>query len=166
MAHVPYRVPCHDGQSWQWDGVRFEVLHPAAAAYDASARPNAMSCVLRITAGAHTALLTGDIEAREEAALVRSGGARMRADVLLVPHHGSRTSSTGPFLDAVAPRFALIGAGYRNRFGHPRADVVARYEARGIALLRTDLQGALRIGLSPQRIDASTFRATDPRYWR
>ncbi len=166
MGHVPYRVPCLRGQSWEWDGVRFEVLHPGTAAYESGARPNAMSCVLRITAGAQSVLLTGDIEAREEAALIREGMAALRADVLLVPHHGSRTSSTAAFLDAVSPRYALIGAGYRNRFGHPRADVVARYESRGIALLRTDTLGALRIKLAPQTIDTSTFRATDPRYWR
>lgn len=166
MAHVPYRVPCQRGQAWQVDGVRFEVLHPEPGAYASSPRPNAMSCVLRIDAGAHGALLTGDIEAREETALIRNGSAALRADVLLVPHHGSRTSSTGAFLDAVAPRYALIGAGYRNRFGHPRADVLDRYEARGIALLRTDQQGALRIRLGPDGVATATYRAAEPRYWR
>lgn len=166
MEFVPYRVPCQSGQSWQWDGVQFEVLHPPAAAYDGPARPNAMSCVLRIGAGAHAALLTGDIEARDEAALARADASRLRADVLLVPHHGSRTSSSVVFLDAVAPRHALVTAGYRNRFGHPRGDVVARYAERGIELLRTDTQGALRITLTPDAVATSTFRATAPRYWR
>jgi competence protein ComEC len=136
---------CEAGQSWTWDGVRFDMLHPRAEdfARAAEAKPNALSCVLAVTdAAGRRALLAGDIEAEQEARLVRDESAALRSDWLLVPHHGSRTSSTAAFLDAVAPTAALVQAGYRNRFGHPAVDVSERYRERGIALIRTDRCGA------------------------
>ncbi len=166
QAYSPYRIPCQAGQRWHWDGVEFRVLHPAIGDYDRALKTNAMSCVVRIEAGGHAVLLTGDIEAREEANLVASDAPALRADVLLVPHHGSRTSSTTEFVDAVAPRLAVVSAGYRNRFGHPRADIEARYQARGINLARTDQGGAVRVEIAPSGMQWSTFRARDPRYWR
>jgi len=145
---------CVAGQHWVWDGVRFEVLHPLAVDYAAMLKPNGISCVLRVGNGAATALLAGDVEAPQEAALVArhaavpsgAGGASgaLHADVLLVPHHGSKTSSTGAFLDAVAPRLALVQAGYRNRFGHPAPDVLDRYRARGIRVAASPGCGAAR----------------------
>jgi competence protein ComEC len=172
-----YRVPCRAGQTWRWDGVEFAVLHPSTAARfdDAELEPlrarrasrtNSQSCVVRIATGERALLLTGDIEANDELALLRSQPSALRADVVLVPHHGSRTSSTPEFVEAVAPRWALVAAGYRNRFGHPRADVVQRYQERGTEVLRTDAGGALRIELGADTIRATTFRATAPRYWR
>ncbi|MFO1220889.1 MAG: DNA internalization-related competence protein ComEC/Rec2 [Burkholderiaceae bacterium] len=132
---------CAAGQSWTWDGVRFEVLHPLPAAADR--KSNALSCVLRVAAAdGTTALLTGDIEAAQEAALVQRAPERLRAQLLLVPHHGSRTSSSEAFLDAVQPRVAIVQAGYRSRFGHPNPDVLARYDARGIDVVRSDRCGA------------------------
>jgi competence protein ComEC len=134
---------CAAGQRWSWDGVHFEFLHPLADDYLRVLKPNALSCVLRVVAGdGRSLLLTGDIEAAQEGALLRRLGAGLRSDVLLVPHHGSRSSSTAPFLDAVAPATALVQAGYRSRFGHPAADVVARYRAQGIELQRSDECGA------------------------
>ena len=141
--------PCVAGQAWQWDGVRFELLHPppdmlAAAVGAAAPKPNAQSCVLRVTAADGTAaLLVGDIERAQEQALL-DAGAPLAADLLLVPHHGSKTSSSAAFLDAVAPQVALVQAGYRNRFGHPAAEVAARYDARGIALVQSPQCGAAR----------------------
>jgi competence protein ComEC len=143
---------CEAGQSWQWDGVRFEVLHPLAQDYRPGARSNSLSCVLRISNGAQIALLVGDIEAAQEAALLArnatppgvQGVGALHADVLLVPHHGSKTSSTTAFIDAVAPRWAWVQAGYRNRFGHPAPEVVARYRARGIALVDSAHCGAMQ----------------------
>jgi len=140
---------CLAGQHWRWDGVEFRVLHPGPGAYDPQRRikENDRGCVLRVVAAGGAALLTADIEARAELQLVRREGDRVHAEVLLVPHHGSRTSSTAELLEAVAPSTAIASLGYRNRFGHPSAAVVARYEAAGISLRRTDLDGALRIVL-------------------
>ncbi len=142
-AH-PGHQRCQAGQSWQWDGVRFEVLHPAGEDYMRSgAKPNTMSCVLALTdARGQRLLLTGDLEAEQEARLVREQPGALKSAVLLVPHHGSKTSSSAAFLDAAAPRVALVQAGYRNRFGHPAPAVVARYEQHGITLLRSDRCGA------------------------
>ena len=140
-AAVPQQR-CRAGQRWQWDGVDFEVLHPGDEVAAAGTRPNAVSCVLRIGGAQGTALLTGDIERAQELALVERHGDALRADVLLVPHHGSRTSSSEALLAAVAPRVALVQAGYRSRFGHPAAEVVARYAARGVELVRSDACGA------------------------
>jgi competence protein ComEC len=135
---------CYAGQQWTWDAVRFTVLHPTAMEYaEASAKTNDRSCVLRVDSAFGSALLTGDIEAISEMRLVGRAAADLRADVLLVPHHGSRTSSIPAFVRAVAPTYAVFTNGYRNRFGHPRADVVARYRAVGAQILRTDLDGAV-----------------------
>jgi len=117
------------------------VLHPGADAYARSGKPNAMSCVLRVAGGGRSVLLTGDIEREQESALVVAGAA-LKSDVLVVPHHGSRTSSSAAFLDAVRPRIAVFQAGYRNRFGHPAADVVERYRERGVAIVATAACGA------------------------
>lgn len=160
-------VRCEYGQGWEWDGVSFTVLHPGPEAYGEVApggwlRPrkaNDRSCVLRVATAGARALLTGDIEARSESEML-ARGADLRADLLLVPHHGSRTSSTERFLDAVAPSVALVSSGYRSRFGHPHASVMARYASRGIALHRTDRDGALRATLraessAPPRVEPS-----------
>jgi competence protein ComEC len=156
---------CEAGQHWHWDGVDFEFLHPLAADYDAPHKPNAVSCVLRVSAGGRVALLTGDIEAAQEARLVAAEGNRLRADVLLVPHHGSKTSSTPAFLDAVAPRWALVQAGYRNRFGHPAAPVAARYAARSLTLVESAGCGAATwSSATPERLRCE--RAVAPRYWQ
>ncbi|MBT9595934.1 MAG: DNA internalization-related competence protein ComEC/Rec2 [Vitreoscilla sp.] len=136
-------LPCVAGQRWAWDGVQFEFLHPPTATPAPGTRPNAQSCVLRVRAAdGLSALLTGDIEAPQEQALVERLGAALRSDILLVPHHGSRTSSTPAFLAAVAPRVAVIQVGYRSRFGHPHPAVLSRYAASGVAVQRTDQCGA------------------------
>ncbi|MCV2356293.1 DNA internalization-related competence protein ComEC/Rec2 [Paucibacter sp. B2R-40] len=156
---------CAAGQSWLWDGVRFEVLHPQSADYQMPLKSNAMSCVLRLTsASGHSALLTGDLEAPQELALIqRSTGGALRSEVLLVPHHGSKTSSTEAFLDAVAPRWAFVQAGYRNRFGHPAPGILARYQARDIGVLSSAECGAWRwrSGQAQGQCQREQFR----RYW-
>ena len=133
---------CVAGQHWNWDGVRFEVLHPELADYRPGVSSNALSCVLKISSPQASALLVGDIEAPQERRLVAANASGLKADILLVPHHGSKTSSTAEFLDAVQPSVALAQAGYRNRFGHPVASVAARYEERSIRLVRSALCGA------------------------
>jgi len=135
---------CLAGQSWRWDGVDFEVLHPLPSDYDSTTKSNAMSCVLRISNGVKTALLAGDLEAAQELRLVGNPGVkqRLKADFLLMPHHGSKTSSTGPFLDAVQPQWALAQAGYRNRFNHPVESVLERYRQRSIQIVQSPGCGA------------------------
>lgn len=131
--------PCEAGQRWTWDGVSFEVLHPPPGPPDPQARPNHLSCTLRVQgSGGHSALLTGDIEAAQEARLVSLHGAALATEVLVVPHHGSKTSSTPAFLAAVHPSVAVIQVAYRSRFGHPHPEVLARYAALGIPVVRTD----------------------------
>ena len=143
---------CEAGVRWSWDGVEFTVLHPDAAIYDEapSRRPrkeNDRSCVLRVASRSAAVLLTGDVEARGEGEMIARGATELRVEALLVPHHGSKTSSTAAFLDAVAPSVVVDSVGYRNRFGHPHPSVAARYAGRGLALRRTDREGALRIVL-------------------
>jgi len=145
---IPH-TPCVAGQRWDWDGVHFALLHPFPGDYRPGAKTNALSCVLRVVAAdGASALLTGDVEAAGEARLVARAGAspddtaRLRSDVLVVPHHGSHTSSTAAFLDAVRPSVAVIQVGYRSRYGHPAPDVIARYGAHGIPVVRSDHCGA------------------------
>ena len=161
---------CEAGQGWTWDGVSFMVLHPDTADYPASSRPNAVSCVLRIAtqprgAGlpARVALLAGDIERPQEQRLV-ARGVPLRADVLLVPHHGSRTSSSAEFLDAVAPRWALVQSGYRNRFGHPAPAPLERYRERHIAVRDSPRCGAA-LWQSERPAVVRCHREDARRYW-
>jgi len=133
---------CVAGQRWRWDGVDLAVLAPGADDYDRALRPNAMSCVIRVAGGGRSVLLTGDIERDQEAGLVGAHGAALQSDVLIAPHHGSKTSSTAAFLDAVRPRIAVFQAGYRNRFGHPADEVLDRYRERGIAIVASPACGA------------------------
>jgi competence protein ComEC len=161
-ALAPAAARCAAGEGWEWDGVRFEFLHPGRAG---AARRNDQSCVLRVASHGGAMLLTGDIERASEAELV-ARGAPLRSDVLLVPHHGSRTSSTAGFLGAVAPRWAIVAAGYRNRFGHPFPEVLSRYREAGVTIVRTDLDGAVSVRLSASSVELATQRASQPRYWR
>ena len=154
---------CGTGAAWEWDGVRFEFLHPVAG--EAHARRNDSSCVLRVASAGGSMLLTGDIERAAESILLNRPEV-LKSDVLLVPHHGSRTSSTPEFIAAVAPRWAVVPAGYRNRFGHPNREVLERYRGAGAQVLRTDLDGAVQVHLSGNRTSIGTQRASSPRYWR
>jgi competence protein ComEC len=158
--------PCLQGTSWSWDGVRFDVLHPDALIYASDqAKSNDRGCVLKITTAHGSALLPADIEGAIERELVGRYGEALRADVLVAPHHGSRTSSTEEFLNAVRPRHLAISAGYRNRFQHPNDTVLARYRAAGFHLWRTDQQGALTIRLERDGVSLEAERLSQPRYW-
>lgn len=155
-------VACHAGQSWQWDGVTFRVLHPPP---DTPQSTNDSSCVLRIETGQGAVLLAGDIEKRSEALLVQHAGALLAAEAVVVPHHGSASSSTPAWVAAVAPRLAIVSAGHRNRFGHPRAEVVARWQAVGAEVLNTSESGAVRVWLGREGLQVREQRVFERRWW-
>jgi competence protein ComEC len=141
------------GDSLMVDGVQLTVLAPDSAWTVAQRDPNEASVVLLARYGAHRFLLTGDAEAAEERwMLERWGRAALAADVLKAAHHGSRTSSTAPLLDAVRPRLALISVGAGNTFGHPHPTVLQRYAERGILALRTDELGSIVVSSDGRRL--------------
>ena len=141
---LPGSAPCEAGREWSWDGVRFAFLHPPP---HFPALGNESSCVLLVEAGGQRLLLPGDVDALIESRLLRENADLADVDVLLVPHHGSSGSSSATFVGALRPRLALVSAGHRNRFQHPRADVVQRYRDAGSQLHGTAGEGALSIRL-------------------
>ena len=162
--HAPDAQPCRRGAHWRWDGVEFRFLHPPG---DYPYLRNDSSCVLRIEVGGHVALLPGDIGHWVETRLVHEQAALLRADLLLVPHHGSATSSSPDFLAAVAPKWAVFSTGAENRFGLPHPQIVARYRASGATLLDTATTGGLRFRLDQTGTRLITARRRDwPRYWQ
>ena len=155
---------CMAGQAWNWDGVRFRVLSPTA---NAGGKDNDRSCVLLVEGTRGAFLLTGDISSQVEPAVADRLGDGP-SPVLLVPHHGSKTSSSADFIDAVDPPFAVVSAGWRNRFGHPKPDVLARYAAAAVPVLNTADSGAVALDFpadGPARV-TMRWRLRDPRYWR
>ncbi len=145
--------------------MRFEILHPPLASYEMRMKSNDRGCVLKVTAPGGSVLVPGDIERPSEERLLQEGRP-LKADVLIAPHHGSRTSSTPAFVDAVQPKGVIFAVGYRNRFGHPHAEVIERWRAADARILRTDRDGALLVTIAPHapiRIDR--HRALYRRYW-
>ncbi|HYT86649.1 MAG TPA: DNA internalization-related competence protein ComEC/Rec2 [Burkholderiales bacterium] len=166
LEAAAWRAPCRAERKWLWDGVAFEFLHPQEdIPAGRAARANNRSCVLRIEAPGGRVLLAGDIERAAEHELLRRAPGLLRAEVLLVPHHGSATSSAPEFVKRVAPRYAVFTVGYRNRFGHPREDVLARYREAGSELLRTDAAGAIRLRFEPGNLWVDAERDRARRYW-
>jgi len=160
-------MTCSAGQHWVWDGVVFEILHPRLESYGEKHKSNDRGCVLRIVAGQHVLLLPADIEAKSERELLERDIGALRAEVLIVPHHGSRTSSTPEFVAAVQPNVAVFTVGYRNRFHHPRPEVVERYRALHAQLLQSDDLGAIEITVPNNgAIAIAAYRKQNPRYWR
>ena len=161
---VARRAPCLAGAAWVWEGVAFRMLYPDARDDPRLVKKsNHRSCVLQVRAAGHTLLLTSDIEGADEAALLARYPGALGAEVLVVPHHGSKTSSSPAFVAAVGAREVIYPVGYRNRFGHPRPEILARYQ--GARAWRTDRDGAVSLHLGPQ-LALSGARATWPRYWR
>jgi competence protein ComEC len=166
LAATTWRAPCLAGRKWVWDAVSFEFLHPREEVLSGrSARANNRSCVLRIESKGGRVLLTGDIERAAERELLRYTPKLLTAEALVVPHHGSASSSLLEFVKQVAPRYAIFAAGYRNRFGHPREDVLARYREAGSELLRTDSGGAIKMRFEPEGIQVEAYRDRARRYW-
>ncbi len=154
--------PCRAGRVWEWDGVRFQILHPP----ETGLGDDNASCVLRVEGAAGRVLLPGDIETAAETALLATYGVGLAAEVLVAPHHGHRDLSVPAFLDAVRPQYILFATGYRNRFGYPRPETVARYQATGATLLDSAYEGALTFRLEPGRpLTPERHRHDGRRYW-
>lgn len=166
---VPERFPgnnvisCQKGQKWEWDGTVFEFLYPPPQLQN---RGNNSSCVLRITHGQHRILLTGDIEKESERYLLQNHE-KLKADILIVPHHGSRTSSTLEFVNAVKPLYALFTTGYKNRYHFPHAVVEDRYRKAGSILLDTSKVGSISFILKKNKKieEPIIYRIEQWRYW-
>lgn len=158
---------CFAGQSWEWDDVQFALLHPAPESYARQdIRDNERGCVLRISTGQHSVLLATDIEQGTEQRLLQEYAAQLPATLLVVPHHGSKTSSSPAFVQAVHPRYAVFTVGYRNRFHHPHPDIYARYQAIGSELLRSDEDGAIMVQMDAQNFTVERYRLSHARYWQ
>jgi competence protein ComEC len=151
------------GQGWISDTIRFDTLHPGGLDTHAG---NASSCVVRVSAGPHALLLTGDIEALSERDLIKAR-APLAADIAVIPHHGSLTSSTVPFIDSVYPDFAVVSDGHANRWGFPKERVVERWEAMGAEVLNTATSGALyfRVCADEGVVRMSRERDRRRRFW-
>lgn len=154
---------CLEGQAWRSGEVDVEFLHPAG---NSDLEGNESSCVLRITAGPYGLLLTGDIEAASERELIQRL-APLAADIIVVPHHGSTTSSTAPFVDSVHADYAVVSAGYANRWGFPKARVVERWTARGAAVVNTAASGAVqfRVCAAGGVVEMHEERRRRHRFW-
>jgi competence protein ComEC len=160
---------CLRGEQWEWDGVRFETLHPDA---EEQRGDNDSSCVLRIAGKGGSALLLGDVERAAEYRLVQLG-AIDATDVVVVPHHGSRTSSTPELVGASRPRIAVVSAGYGNRWSFPKEDVVDRWQSVGAQVLKTAQSGAIEIQLAVDTDEVLTgamrpveYRRRYRKYWQ
>lgn len=166
---IGHHAPCRQGQGWMVDGVTFAFLHPAPDPAAESGRlrreTNAHSCVLRVQGLYHAALLTGDIHREQERVLQSRLGDGLQADVVLMAHHGSRTSSDPVFVAATGAAHAVAQAGYLSRYGHPSPEVVARWRAAGTRVHRTDSDGAVAFTSTSDGLAAVSERAARPRYW-
>ncbi|RFC36976.1 MAG: competence protein ComEC [Candidatus Nitrotoga sp. LAW] len=166
LQHASNTQRCMDGQTWEWDGVHFEVLHPTAESYaEEKIRDNNRSCVLKISTGKNSVLLAADIEKDSEWRLLKQHEEELPATILVVPHHGSKTSSVNAFVAAIHPRYAVFTVGYRNRFGHPNKEVVERYLAVNSEPLRSDRDGAIIVEMDVQNISVERYRKSHARYW-
>lgn len=161
LDKIPSATACETGQAWFVSGVQFSILSPGQGTPQGS---NNLSCVLRIDNGVFSALITGDIEKPVERYLLNSKQP-LKSDFVLVPHHGSKTSSTIDFIDAVQPKLGLFSAGYRNHHGHPHPKVVQRYKSRPIELLSTVDSGSILLKINRKKWSYTAFRTANRRFW-
>lgn len=168
LTSVPRRIDhdnvdnCIRGQTWFWDEIRFEILHPAQ---NSDLSGNDRSCVLKISNDNDAILITGDIEAAAERQILNRDGQRLNSTILLAPHHGSLTSSTTAFIKAVAPEYVLFAVGYRNRFGFPKKDIIRRYRKADVIILDTASFGAIDVYLGRSSITVRSYRQYAQRFW-
>ena len=156
---------CIAGRQWQWDGVTFRILYPSPDELNQASSDNNLSCVLQVTTSSQRILLTGDIEDPAEAKLIARYGKQLHSSILVIPHHGSKTSSSPAFLDAVHPMLVVIPAGWHNRFGLPAKAVVARLQARHLPVLNTASAGTIQIDVG-KALDVRPYREQYQRYWQ
>jgi competence protein ComEC len=165
MIAKRHAMLCQAGQQWVWDKVQFRVLSPNTELNHLS--KNDRSCVIQVSNGYHSALLLADIEKATEQHLVRDENIQLASEVMLVPHHGSKTSSSWSFLGAVKPQLALLSTGYRNRFNHPHAKIMSRYQQLNIPVLNTVDYGEIQLHF-PNNHDKMTYiakRKVHKRFW-
>ena len=177
LAIMPRQLPCFAGQTWAWDSVVFAVLYPNAKSDRAAeTTDNNKSCVIKVTSQYGSILLTGDIEKEAEATLLQAAvsidtghapsGDALKSDILIAPHHGSKTSSTADFVQAVAAKHIIFTTGYLNRFKHPKPEIEKRYEESGAVTYRSDYQGALTIDFTKASpIYIKSWRDLQHKYW-
>ena len=158
-------VACNAGQSWQWDGVRFDMLNPGALINVTQGNDNNRGCVLKISSRGGSILLPADIEQESERELTQTRSQDLASNVMLAPHHGSKTSSSAAFLLAVRPQFVMVSAGYRNRYGHPKSEILDRYAASGATVFRSDRDGAVTFRFDPDHVEVEAYRQIHPHYW-
>ncbi len=157
---------CQAGQSWHWDGVDFEVLHPLMQDYANRRRNvNSNSCVLKITSAHGSILLPADIEGKDEQALLIRADDKLPATILIAPHHGSQSSSTADFIYKVSPELTIFTVGYLNRYDHPREAVMERYRSSESQLLRNDRDGAILLRFANNGWSVDSWRKLYRRYW-
>ena len=154
-------IKCHAGQSWLWDEVIFTMLSPDRV----FTSDNDNSCVLKIESKHGVILLTGDIEATAENWLVKTYANALNADIVVAPHHGSKTSSSSGFLQATDAKYFLISAGYKNPFGHPHQNVLIRYRQNQVRWLNTADSGAIEVKFSNHTWSVHGIRETESKYW-
>ena len=168
-------IKCFSGQGWTWDGVVFQMIYPQHYSYeDAVLTDNNRSCVLKITSASGSLLLTGDIERLVEMELIElqknnQDLTSLKSDVMIAPHHGSKTSSSVEFVDTVQPGLTIFTAGYLNRFRHPRPEILKRYENVQSKILRSDYHGAITLDFvvknSQNAVEATIWRKQNRHYW-
>lgn len=158
------KAACRAGDAWYWEGVDFIILHPDASDYSKS---NNQSCVLRIEAPGGSVLLTGDIEKNIESRLLKTARQHLDSDILLVPHHGSKSSSTAEFIEATSPKIAIFASGYRNRYGLPGEVILQRYTQLSAKLYATGHHGAIEIMIDAENgvLEPKLYRQTSRKYW-
>ena len=156
---------CRAGQHWVWDKVQFTVLSPSAA--QASLSQNERSCVIKVSNAYHSVLLIADIEKQTERYLLKHNREALKSDVMLVPHHGSKTSSLWPFIGAVKPQLAIVSAGYKNRFNLPHPKIMARYQQLNIPVFNTAQYGEIQLYFSHNHAEINPVlkRLDHKKFW-
>jgi len=153
---------CHQQPAWVWDDIRFSFLSSTS---HKKRSDNNRSCVLHIQSGQKSLLISGDIEASQEAELLNIYAETLQADILVAPHHGSLTSSSAEFIQVVNPAAVIFTTGYLNRWGFPRQKVLDRYQRMGAEIYQTDQHGAIVIHCDFNNCSLNRYRQMKPRLW-